>query len=105
MHKQLEQVLEFHQVFSCHTETAPTVALPSEVPEVRCRLMHEELDEYRDAVEAGDIVGVADALSETYCTWYSGPTYRTASKKSRRSSLTRFTEVTCRNSMPTEMCS
>ena len=31
---------------------------------MRCRLMHEELDEYRDAVEAGDIVGVADALSD-----------------------------------------
>ncbi len=41
------------------------MAIPSQdVTDVRARLMQEELDEYRKALAAGDVVRVADALSD-----------------------------------------
>ena len=64
MEKQLRQVREFHEVFSCHIERAPTVEIPREVGDVRVRLMREELEEYEQALAAGDLVEVADALSD-----------------------------------------
>ena len=64
MDKQLQQLRQFHQRFACHIEETPTAELPPGIGEVRARLMQEELDEYREALAAGDLVGIADALSD-----------------------------------------
>ncbi|RIV20435.1 hypothetical protein DYU11_20520 [Fibrisoma montanum] len=59
----LNQVAEFHRTF--HAPVLDTPQIPSEA---RCRLrvslLAEELDEFRDAIAAGDIVAVADALCD-----------------------------------------
>ncbi len=64
MKAQLEQVLGFHKGFGCHIEVEPTASPSWEVTDVRARLIQEELDEYREAVADGDLVRVADALSD-----------------------------------------
>ena len=64
MKKQFQQLLQFHERFDCHVEHAPTPKLPAGVGEVRVRLMQEELDEYRAALQAGDMVEIADALTD-----------------------------------------
>ena len=64
MKKQLDQVLEFHERFGCHIEGVPTAIPSREVTNARARLVQEELDEYREAVAEGDLVRVADALSD-----------------------------------------
>ena len=67
MRRQLGQVLEFHRKFGCHIEENPTADRSREVTDVRARLMQEELSEYREAVSDGDLVRVADALSDVRC--------------------------------------
>jgi predicted HAD superfamily Cof-like phosphohydrolase len=62
--QQLDALVEFHQVFGAHVENAPTVDLPAEVIALRVNLIQEELNEYRHAAEARDLVEVADALSD-----------------------------------------
>lgn len=42
----------------------PTLDVPAEVKALRCALIEEEAEEFRDAVEAGDLVGVADAIAD-----------------------------------------
>lgn len=64
MKRQLDQLVEFHRVFGAHVEDAPTVDLPNEVIALRVSLIQEELNEYRQAAEAHDLVAVADALSD-----------------------------------------
>jgi predicted HAD superfamily Cof-like phosphohydrolase len=64
MKKQLNQVLDFHKGFGCHIEVEPIASPSQEVTDVRARLIQEELDEYREAVADGDLVRVADALSD-----------------------------------------
>ena len=64
MDKQLQQLRELHESFACHIKETPTAELPPGIGEVRARLIQEELDEYREALAAGDIVGIADALSD-----------------------------------------
>ena len=58
----LRKLQEFHETFRVHIEYVPTADVPRDVCEVRVRLLEEELDEYRKAVEAKDLVAVADAL-------------------------------------------
>lgn len=59
----MNQVAEFHRTFKHPIEPRPVI--PSEE---RCRLrvalIAEELKEFEDAVEKGDIVAVADALCD-----------------------------------------
>jgi predicted HAD superfamily Cof-like phosphohydrolase len=55
---------EFHRVFGAHLETSPTAELDAETIALRVSLIQEELNEYREAAEAHDLVGVADALSD-----------------------------------------
>ncbi|KAB7732725.1 hypothetical protein F5984_01885 [Rudanella paleaurantiibacter] len=59
----LRAVAEFH-----HTFHAPVLDTPQIPAEGRCRLrvslLAEELDEFREAIAAGDIVAVADALCD-----------------------------------------
>jgi predicted HAD superfamily Cof-like phosphohydrolase len=64
MKRQLDQLVEFHRVFGAHIEDAPTADLPGEVIALRVSLIQEELNEYRHAAEAHDLVAVADALSD-----------------------------------------
>jgi predicted HAD superfamily Cof-like phosphohydrolase len=62
--RQLRQLEEFHRVFGAHLEAAPTADLSDETIGLRVSLIQEELNEYRQAAEAHDLVAVADALSD-----------------------------------------
>lgn len=55
---------EFHAVFGAHMEETPTANLTEETIALRVSLIQEELNEYRHAAEARDLVGIADALSD-----------------------------------------
>jgi predicted HAD superfamily Cof-like phosphohydrolase len=61
---ELRMLEEFHRVFGAHMASAPTADLPEEVISLRVSLIQEELNEYREAAEARDLVGIADALSD-----------------------------------------
>ncbi|MCU0431350.1 MAG: nucleoside triphosphate pyrophosphohydrolase family protein, partial [Cytophagaceae bacterium] len=59
----VQRVEEFHRLFDHPVLPAPQI--PSrERCELRVRLIQEELDELKEALETGDIVGVADALCD-----------------------------------------
>ncbi|GAB3886220.1 pyrophosphohydrolase domain-containing protein [Spirosoma agri] len=59
----LTQVAEFHRTF--HAPVLDTPQIPSESRcGLRVALLAEELDEFREAIVAGDIVAVADALCD-----------------------------------------
>lgn len=59
----LNQVAEFHRTFHAPILEAPQI--PSEARcQLRVSLLAEELDEFREAIAAGDIVAVADALCD-----------------------------------------
>jgi predicted HAD superfamily Cof-like phosphohydrolase len=60
----LDKLVEFHCVFGTHVEDKPTADLPDEVISLRVSLIQEELDEYRRAAEARDLIAVADALTD-----------------------------------------
>ena len=64
MRAELDMVQEFHRVYRCYQGAQPAGAIPEREWLVRARLIQEELDEYRQAAENGDLVGVADALSD-----------------------------------------
>ncbi len=64
MKQQIQAVDDFHIAFSAYRNTEPTGQVPPEVQALRVRLIAEELEEYREAAEAGDLVAVADALSD-----------------------------------------
>lgn len=64
MIKQLRQLEEFHRVFGAHLEAAPTASISDDTIALRVSLIQEELNEYRHAAEAHDLVEVADALSD-----------------------------------------
>jgi len=55
-------VREFHEHVGAPLRTRPAVAVPGAVR--RCEFIEEEARELRAAVEAGDLVGVADALGD-----------------------------------------
>lgn len=61
---QLRMLEEFHRVFGAHLEARPTAELSDETIALRVSLIQEELNEYQEAAEARDLVGVADALSD-----------------------------------------
>jgi len=61
MEKQIEQVHDFHRAFKIPMETNPTIPAPERC-ELRHKLLAEELQEFKEAYEAGDLVEVADAL-------------------------------------------
>ncbi len=64
MRKQLEALLAFHQAMGVYYATQPTATLPDDVAAVRLALLEEELEEYRQALAAGDLVEIADALTD-----------------------------------------
>jgi predicted HAD superfamily Cof-like phosphohydrolase len=57
-----EYVEEFHRAFGLAVRSAPEAAVPES--DLRTRLLVEEVQEYYDAVEAGNVVEVADALAD-----------------------------------------
>lgn len=57
----LEALIEFQTAFKCPVNTEPTL-LDKERAKLRYDLAKEELDEYMEAVENGDIVGITDAI-------------------------------------------
>lgn len=64
MRRQLAQLEEFHETFKVWLAYQPTLDVPEDVLAMRVKLMQEELDEYRQAIQGGDLVDVADALSD-----------------------------------------
>lgn len=61
--KQYEQVREFHRVFG-HPVADEETNIPTERVAQRFAIMREEVREYEDAIKAGDLVEVADALAD-----------------------------------------
>ena len=58
-----ERVAQFHTVFGHPISDKPEDIAP-ERQQLRVELIREELEEFKDAVEAGDIVAIADALGD-----------------------------------------
>ncbi len=54
----------FHDAFGLPVRSRPTADIPGEEAVLRQALLDEEVDELRDAVRAGDVVGIADALAD-----------------------------------------
>lgn len=61
---ELEAVKAFHQAFNIDVELAPTVEIPSDIKDLRFKLMEEENQEYLEAANNNDLVEVADALGD-----------------------------------------
>ncbi len=53
-----------HRAWRLPMPDEPTLDLPTEVREIRCALIEEEAAELRAALEASDIVEVADAIAD-----------------------------------------
>ena len=64
MKDQLDSVRRFHEVFGAHIERTPTAKVPAELIEWRVKMLLEELEEYREAVQDEDIIEIADALTD-----------------------------------------
>jgi len=64
MKEELDMVQQFHETYRAYFNRQPTASLPPEVVALRVSLIQEELDEYREAAGAGNLVGIADALSD-----------------------------------------
>jgi predicted HAD superfamily Cof-like phosphohydrolase len=60
----VEMVRAFHRAAGAHVADLPTLDVPAEVRQLRLRLISEELDELRAALEADDLVGTADAIAD-----------------------------------------
>ncbi|NKB72520.1 MAG: hypothetical protein GKR89_36045 [Candidatus Latescibacteria bacterium] len=60
----MDMVQQFHRTFQGYSQSAPTAQVPSQISAGRIAIFAEELAEYQAAVAAGDIVEVADALTD-----------------------------------------
>jgi predicted HAD superfamily Cof-like phosphohydrolase len=63
LHK-IDHVRKFHDVFQIGNRETPTGVIPEAEYTLRYNLLKEELDEYREACERGDLVEIADALGD-----------------------------------------
>jgi predicted HAD superfamily Cof-like phosphohydrolase len=59
-----EMVREFHRAAGAYVSDEPTLDVPREVRDLRLRLISEELDELRSALESDDLAGSADAIAD-----------------------------------------
>lgn len=59
----LEDVREFHETYGLPVKDAPDISDPK-TNALRINLLAEEVDELKEALEAGDIVEVLDALTD-----------------------------------------
>ncbi len=64
MREAIRKVQQFHEAFDVPVTDRPTATLPPELVALRVRLMEEELAEYKTAATAGDLVAIADALTD-----------------------------------------
>ena len=62
MEDAIRKVRQFHEAFGVPVADGPLGAIAADLRALRLRLLEEELDEYRAASAAGDVVAVADAL-------------------------------------------
>lgn len=65
MLEQIKYVKEFHEAFGVKNHDWPT-KLTLEECELRHKLMAEENEEYLEACQANDLVGIADALTDKF---------------------------------------
>jgi len=63
MNQVQKNVLEFHRAFGLGESQVPVIP-PKDVCELRIKLIQEELNELKLALEAGDIIETADALGD-----------------------------------------
>lgn len=63
-------VLEFHQAFDLPVASQPTTQVPEQLVRLRHDLLAEELDELASALDAKDIVAIADALADAVYVLY-----------------------------------
>jgi predicted HAD superfamily Cof-like phosphohydrolase len=54
----------FHTAFGLPVRERPTADIPADEAVLRQALLDEEVDELREAVAAGDVVAIADALAD-----------------------------------------
>jgi predicted HAD superfamily Cof-like phosphohydrolase len=57
-------VRQFHRAAGVYTSEEPSLDVPTEVRELRLRLISEELEELRAALDADDLAAVADAIAD-----------------------------------------
>lgn len=71
-----QQVHEFHTVFGRPTNPLPTVDVAEELVHLRTDLLLEEVQEFVEASQARDLVGIADALADiAYIVYGTAVTY------------------------------
>jgi predicted HAD superfamily Cof-like phosphohydrolase len=58
-----QMVLEFHKEFDIHVASIPTVP-DGKTPALRVRLIQEEFDELKEALEAKDLPNIAKELAD-----------------------------------------
>lgn len=58
------QVGDFHRAYELPVRTSPTLQVGQDQIVLRLSLIEEEVAELREAAEAGDLVGLADALAD-----------------------------------------
>lgn len=63
MNEMQRKVREFHEVFDHPVRGVPQ-AIPFEEWDLRAELIFEELKEYEEAAQEGDVVEIADALGD-----------------------------------------
>ncbi len=59
----LDQVREFHETYGLPVKASPDIS-DAKTNALRINLLAEELDELKEALEAGDVVEVLDALTD-----------------------------------------
>ena len=64
MEDAIRKVQQFHEAFGVAVADAPIGAVSAELRALRIKLLEEELEEYKLSSAAGDIVAVADALTD-----------------------------------------
>ena len=60
----IRKVQQFHEAFGVPVARQPTAAVSDDLRELRIKLMEEELAEYKAAAAAGDLIAIADALTD-----------------------------------------
>lgn len=63
MKKVIEALKDFHRTFELDMSDTPTLAT-EKTANLRVNLIQEELNEYAEALEQNDLLGVADALGD-----------------------------------------
>lgn len=59
----IKSLLEFNSAFDIPKLTHPNIG-PSDLIELRIKLLEEEVKEYADAARAGDLIEILDALAD-----------------------------------------